>query len=125
MTKGSVGLFEKKDGEQEVRIYFPTFTLTSGQVLEHVTLFPHPCGTCVGGDHTHVEVFDVRQPTLWLKRDCVELAPLHRTMINEYLKVKLLLWEQTLQMHEAYVVPHAGDLPRKTGVHHHHHKHGA
>ena len=119
--KGSVGLFAKKDGLSEVRIHFPKWLLPDGRELTDVTVFPHPCGTCVGGDHTHVEPFDTREVAHWVRRDCVELSPEHREIIDQYLVAKLRLWEITNAMHQKHISAHAPllclptELPQEMG----------
>lgn len=60
--EGVLGVLTRPDGQKEVHARFASWPLPDGSVVEHVSIHPHPCGTCIGGDHTHVEQGDVREP---------------------------------------------------------------
>jgi hypothetical protein len=86
--KGSIGKYLKKDGREEVRIHFSVWLL-DGVELRDVTVFPHECGTCIGGDHTHVELNDQRTPVEIIAADAFVIDPDSKKAIDNYLRAKL------------------------------------
>ncbi len=97
-SKGSIGRYQKLNGAEEVRIHFAVWEL-DGRQLSNVTIFPHLCGTCVGGDHTHVEVDDMREPLLIIAREVIELDPAQTARINRYLREKFSVNEVTADLY--------------------------
>lgn len=85
---GSIGKYLKNDGREEIRIHFPTWEL-DGMELLNVTVFPHQCGTCIGGDHTHVELNDQRIPVEIIAADAFVIDPDSKKVIDVYLRAKL------------------------------------
>lgn len=98
--KGSVGRYLKREGVTEIRIHFPVWTLADGRTVHNVTIFPHLCGTCIGGDHTHVEINDVRMPIEVLKDETVQLSDEHVSLVSAYLESKLAVYARTQEFHE-------------------------
>ena len=84
-----IGVFQNAKGHEQVRLVFPEWQLSDGTVLHSVSIHPHLCGTCVGGDHTHVEMNDERMPARVLKEDDIELSAVHVRAINRLLREKL------------------------------------
>lgn len=97
--QGTIGLYEKPGKPPEVRIHFPQWKLPDGTILRDVTVFPHLCGTCVGGDHTHVEFNDVRPPVRTLANVSFEFTTDERGVIDRYLAAKLELFRITGSLH--------------------------
>ena len=109
--KGNAGRYRKPDGREEVRIHFALWVL-DGVELQNVTVFPHQCGSCVGGDHTHVELNDVREPFEVIAKDAIDLEPRHRELIDDYLRAKLSIDRLTLELC-AYLPPYGEASARK------------
>jgi hypothetical protein len=112
--KGTIGLYEKPGKPKEVRIHFPLWELPDGMVVRNVTVFPHPCDTCIGGDHTHVEYNDTRTPLKILAHECVELTAEERFAISELLRTKLRVDRMTLSLH-AHIAQYA-PVGRREGL---------
>lgn len=53
---GYVGEFITRLGNRETRLFFPEWPLGEGKKAVGVTVYPHLCGTCVGGNHTHIDI---------------------------------------------------------------------
>lgn len=92
------GEYEKPSGAKEVRWHFPEWKLSSGRVVPDVSIFPHPCGTCTGGDHTHVETHDERKPLKVLREADLEFPPEVKAAIDRYIESKLALNGETLRL---------------------------
>jgi hypothetical protein len=65
-------------------------------VVLGVTVFPHPCGTCAGGDHVHV---DTHQVPDYLEEGEVALLPEAVEAIEAVLRAaaQLNAWTHRLQ----------------------------
>lgn len=90
-TRGSIRRYRKPSGVEEVCIHFPQWVLDDGHTIRDVTIFPHACNTCVGGDHMHVNMHDTREAVAIIAEDAVTLSPAHEHVINRFLKEKLAL----------------------------------
>ncbi len=97
MHSGSIGRYQKPDGSEEVRIHFPLWEL-DGKQIRNVTIFPHMCGTCIGGDHTHVEVDDTREPVSVIVKDGISLDGAQAQQIDRYLREKLAVNSVTSEL---------------------------
>lgn len=95
---GSVGKYRKPNGVEEVRMHFAEWLLEDGRVLKNVTVHPHLCGTCAGGDHTHVEINDMRQPESVLGDRCVNLSEAHLEALNRLLVEKVAVDSLTREL---------------------------
>lgn len=80
--KGTIALFNRR-GNEEVRIYFPQYEL-DGQIIEGVTVYPHPCTQCAGGDHTHVDVYE--SPLRIVNTDSVSLTREQKEAVDAHLR---------------------------------------
>jgi len=54
-VKAEVRQFKTRLGTPETRLYLHRMACDDGEVVVGVTIYPHPCGTCVGGDHVHID----------------------------------------------------------------------
>ena len=95
---GTVGRYRKPDGREEIRIHFPEWELADGRVARNVSVFPHVCGTCAGGDHTHVEINDTREPIEILERGAVTFSDKHAAVIESLIIAKLAVDALTLKL---------------------------
>lgn len=84
-----IGLFKNAKGEEQVRMVFPEWGLGGGTVLTQVSVHPHLCGTCVGGDHTHVEINDTREPLQIISATDIGFSSDELEAINDLLRQKL------------------------------------
>lgn len=87
--RGRKGRYKKPSGAEETRWHFPAWELPGGQVVQDVSIFPHPCEACAGGDHTHVEINDTRQPLEVLEESDVDLPPHLKLVIDRHLEATL------------------------------------
>lgn len=90
MNTGTVGRYQKQNGNEEIRIHFVCWALPNGRELNHVSIFPHACKKCVGGDHTHIEINDDRKPIEIIKEGVV-FSPAHKKAMDCYLLEKLAI----------------------------------
>lgn len=73
--------YRKPDGREEVRTLFPEWMTGDNERFQDVSLFAHPCGHCVGGDHMHIEMHDTRVPLEVLcERELVLSEELRKTV---------------------------------------------
>ncbi len=98
MKKGTIGVYRKPDGREERRVHFPEWEL-DGSTLRDVTVFPHLCSACAGGDHSHVEINDTRSPIRIIIADAVEFPPEVVETIDAYLRQKIAVDKMTDSMH--------------------------
>lgn len=98
---GILGRYKKPNKADELRIHFASWILEDGREVSDVTVFPHPCSTCVGGDHMHVEVNDTRERAEVLEEG-ITLSSAHKEAIDRFIVEKLALDELTREF-AAYV----------------------
>ncbi|HLD82046.1 MAG TPA: hypothetical protein VJA22_02485 [Patescibacteria group bacterium] len=79
--KAQVGIFKTKHGVREKRLFIAQWT-TDSLTVPGVTIYPHPCGTCTGGDHTHIDIHQTPEHLLEVE---VELSPEQVEIISAYL----------------------------------------
>jgi hypothetical protein len=104
--QGTISEYQKPNGDKEVRMHFPVWKLPNGEVVMNVTVFPHPCDTCAGGDHTHVEMNDLRPALRVIAFEAVELSAEHTAALDRVLMEKIAVDALTLELAE-YLSDHA------------------
>lgn len=83
-----LALFANHKGEQELRLYFPTWEV-DGRTLKGVNVLPHRCdhAVCEYGDHVHVGVYD--NPIRIVRENHVTLTDEQSAAITNYLRAQV------------------------------------
>lgn len=86
--KVMLALFANHQGEEEIRLYFPTWEV-DGRMLKGVNVLPHRCdpSVCEYGDHVHVGVYD--DPIRIVSEDHVILTDEQSAAITNYLRAQV------------------------------------
>lgn len=96
--KAILSTYQKPSGMFEVRVLIPTWEFDSGFVVRNVSLHPHPCGTCVGGDHTHVEINDFRVPIKVLEEFDLLLPRDLQSRVENLIEAKIAIDAKTREI---------------------------
>jgi hypothetical protein len=85
--KAMLALFANHQGDEELRLYFPTWEV-DGRALKGVNVLPHRCdhSVCEYGDHVHVGVYD--DPLRIICED-VTLTDEQSAAITNYLRAQV------------------------------------
>ena len=110
MNPGTIGIYKKPGKQDELRIHFPAWEL-DGEIIPDVTVFPHLCGTCIGGDHTHVEIHDNRAPFMIIAENAVVLSDEHKKVIDDYLRAAIRVHAITQELAK-YLGTHHSARPK-------------
>lgn len=93
--KAQVGEFETRLGNRETRLYVRKWPY--GDTTVHgVTIFPHLCGECVGGDHVHVDT--LQEPVSLSSKDAT-LTEEQVSIVTDFLEAQLSLNEHAESLH--------------------------
>lgn len=92
--KVRVGGFVTRHASREVRLYAEQWPLDD-RTIEGVTIFPHLCGECVGGDHVHI---DTDQEPVYLREGEVELPEEMVATVSSLLQAQLQLNEAAVEL---------------------------
>jgi hypothetical protein len=86
--KAMLALFANHKGEEELRLYFPTWEV-GGRTLKGVNVLPHRCdpSVCEYGDHVHVGVYD--DPIRIICEDYTTLTDEQSAAITNYLRAQV------------------------------------
>ena len=86
--KAMLALFTNYKGEEELRLYFPTWEV-DGRTWRGVNELPHRCdhSVCEYGDHVHVGVYD--DPIRIICEDHVALTDEQSAAIMNYLRAQV------------------------------------
>lgn len=107
-----VGVFQNARGERQTRLVFPDWEYADDDVIHtihYVSVHPHLCGTCVGGDHTHVEINDRREPVQPFTAAEIDLRPTHKEAIDSLIRQKRLVDGLTQELAK-YLTPFSGTV---------------
>lgn len=94
--EAQVGTFDTKRGPER-RLYIAEWPLKDGSTRSGVTIHPHICSTCIGGDHVHVHTF---QTPKTLEEGVVRLSADHVAIVSKLLATQRTLDRITRELHE-------------------------
>jgi len=91
-----IGQFETRRG-LERRMFVEAWHLPDGTVVRGVTIHPHICSECIGGDHVHVHT---QQTPVSLEDRTAQLSAKHVETVSALLNAQGRLDRRTGELHE-------------------------